>query len=49
MLEGNERAEAFYERRGWRRDGGARPGDYPGITYESEADRPLEVRFRKIL
>jgi GNAT superfamily N-acetyltransferase len=49
MLEGNGRAEAFYERRGWGRDGGARPSDYPGITYESEADRPLEVRFRRML
>jgi ribosomal protein S18 acetylase RimI-like enzyme len=49
VLEGNRRAEAFYERRGWKRDGGARAADYPGVTYASEADRPLEVRFRRSL
>ena len=49
MLEGNRRAEAFYERRGWTRDGGARPAEYPGVTYASEAERPLEIRFRRSL
>jgi GNAT superfamily N-acetyltransferase len=49
MLEGNQRAEAFYERRGWKRDGGRRPADYPGMTFASEAERPPEVRFRRAL
>lgn len=49
MLDGNRRAEAFYERRGWERDGGARTADYPGVTYASEADRPREVRLRRSL
>ena len=47
MLEGNRRAEAFYERRSWGRDGGRRPADYPKLTDVAEADRPLEVRFRR--
>jgi GNAT superfamily N-acetyltransferase len=49
MLAGNRRAEAFYERRGWTRDGGARPAEYPGVTYASGTKRPLEVRFRRSL
>lgn len=49
MLEGNRRAEAFYERRGWTPDGGRRPAEYPGLTYASEAERPLEVRLRRSL
>ena len=49
MLDGNRRAEAFYERRGWKRDGGARRADWPGMTYASEADRPSEVRLRRSL
>jgi GNAT superfamily N-acetyltransferase len=44
MLEGNERAAAFYERRGWHRDGGRRPSQYfPGLV------GPTEVRWRKEL
>jgi GNAT superfamily N-acetyltransferase len=46
MLEGNRRAAGFYERRGWRRDGGRRRSDYPGVSYGSDGDRPREVRFR---
>jgi GNAT superfamily N-acetyltransferase len=46
MLEGNRRAEAFYERGGWRRDGGRRRSDYPGVTYASDDERPMEVRLR---
>jgi GNAT superfamily N-acetyltransferase len=46
MLEGNERAAAFYERRGWTRDGGRRRSDYPGITYATDEERPIEVRYR---
>ena len=46
MLKGNGRAETFYERRGWRRDGGERRSDYPGVSYASDDERPLEVRFR---
>jgi GNAT superfamily N-acetyltransferase len=46
MLEGNRRAEAFYERGGWRRDGGRRRSDYPGVTYSSDDERPVEVRYR---
>jgi GNAT superfamily N-acetyltransferase len=49
MLEGNRRAEAFYERRGWTPDGGRRPAEYPGLTYASEAERPLEVKLRRSL
>ncbi len=48
MLEGNRRAEAFYERRSWHRDGGRRPGQYPGITFEAGAE-PIEIRFRRSL
>ena len=44
MLEGNERAAAFYERRGWHRDGGRRPSRYyPGLV------GPTEVRWRRAL
>jgi GNAT superfamily N-acetyltransferase len=44
MLEGNERAERFYEREGWRRDGGTRMSQYyPGLPELSEA------RFRRTL
>jgi hypothetical protein len=49
MLEGNRRAEAFYEKRGWTRDGGARRADYPGMAYAPEEERPLEARFRRSL
>ena len=48
MLEGNRRAEAFYERRGWHRDGGRRSARYPGIIFEAEAE-PMEIRFRRSL
>ena len=48
MLEGNSRAEAFYERRGWRRDGGERAAQYPGITFEPGAE-PVEIRYRRAL
>ena len=47
MLDGNARAAAFYERSGWTRDGGARPADYPGVTFPSAAERPREIRFRR--
>lgn len=47
MLEGNDRAEVFYERRGWVRDGGRRLSSYPGITYPDDSERPPEVRFRR--
>jgi L-amino acid N-acyltransferase YncA len=46
MMQGNRRAAAFYERRGWRRDGGARRSDYPSIAYASDDERPMEVRYR---
>jgi GNAT superfamily N-acetyltransferase len=46
MLEGNERAEAFYERRGWRRDGGRRPAEYPGMRFPRGAEAPIEARMR---
>jgi GNAT superfamily N-acetyltransferase len=49
MLEGNRRAEAFYERGGWRRDGGRRQSDWPGVNYEFEDGSPLEVRYRLAL
>jgi GNAT superfamily N-acetyltransferase len=49
MLEGNRRAEAFYERGGWRRDGGRRRSDYPGVIYASGDERPVEVRYRLAL
>jgi GNAT superfamily N-acetyltransferase len=50
MLEGNERADGFYRRQGWRRDGGRRASQhYPDVNY-AELDRPLmEVRFRREL
>lgn len=48
MLEENRRAEAFYERRDWRRDGGRRAAQYPGITFEAGAE-PIEIRFRRSL
>ena len=44
MLEGNRRAEAFYERRGWGRDGGG-AADYPKLTDVAEAERLLEVEL----
>jgi ribosomal protein S18 acetylase RimI-like enzyme len=46
VLAGNHRAQAFYERRGWNRDGGDRPGEYPGVTFASAAERPREIRYR---
>ena len=49
MLDGNQRAAAFYERRGWRPDGGARLAEYPSVTYASDAERPREVRLRRPL
>ena len=49
MLEGNRRAEGFYLRRGWTRDGGARRAEYPGFTHVAEGERPLEIRFRRSL
>jgi GNAT superfamily N-acetyltransferase len=48
MLEGNGRAEAFYERSGWSRDGGRRAAEYPGLDFP-EAERPFEIRFRHSL
>ena len=48
MLEGNRRAETFYERLGWHRDGGRRAAQYPGITFEAGAE-PIEIRFRRSL
>jgi GNAT superfamily N-acetyltransferase len=45
MLEGNRRAEAFYERRGWTPDGGRRPAEYPGMDFGAE--RPFEIRLRR--
>jgi GNAT superfamily N-acetyltransferase len=47
MLEGNRRAEGFYERRGWTRDGGRRPAEYPGMSFPAGAEIPLEIRFRR--
>jgi GNAT superfamily N-acetyltransferase len=42
MLQGNRPAEAFYERSGWRRDGGTRESQYyPGVP------ELKEVRFRR--
>ncbi len=49
MLEDNRRAAAFYERRGWTRDGGRRPADYPGMESATDDERPPEVRFRLAL
>jgi GNAT superfamily N-acetyltransferase len=49
MLEGNRRAAAFYERQGWRRDGGMRPADYPSIVFRSDDEPPPEVRYRRRL
>jgi GNAT superfamily N-acetyltransferase len=48
MLEGNERADAFYRRVGWHRDGGRRASQhYPDVNY-AQLDQPLmEVRFRR--
>jgi GNAT superfamily N-acetyltransferase len=46
MLEDNRRAEAFYERGGWRRDGGRRLADqYPGMSIDT-TQGPYEIRFR---
>ena len=45
VLAGNDRAEAFYEARGWRPDGGRRAAEYPGVTFETGAE-PFETRFR---
>lgn len=47
MLEGNERAQRFYDRRGWVRDGGRRAADYPGVAFDREP--PIEIRFRRRL
>jgi hypothetical protein len=44
--QGQRPPEAFYERHGWRRDGGRRRSDYPGIGYDSDDERPFEVRYR---
>lgn len=49
MLDGNQRAARFYQRRGWVRDGGARLSDWPGIAYVEDGERPPEVRFRRSL
>ncbi len=46
VLEGNRRAEEFYGRHGWRRDGGRRRSRFPGIAYASDDERPFEVRYR---
>ncbi|MDX6587585.1 MAG: hypothetical protein QOI31_2058 [Solirubrobacterales bacterium] len=48
MVEGNRRAQAFYEGRGWHRDGGKRAAEYPGVTFEAGAE-PIEIRFRRSL
>jgi GNAT superfamily N-acetyltransferase len=50
MLEGNDRADRFYLRQGWRRDGARREArHWPDVDYD-ELDRPLmEVRFRRSL
>jgi GNAT superfamily N-acetyltransferase len=45
MLEGNDRAQAFYERGGWERDGGRRAAEYPGVVFKSEP--PREIRYRR--
>ena len=42
MLGGNERAERFYRRTGWHRDGGTR-----GSQYFPELSELVEVRFRR--
>ena len=48
MLEGNERAAGFYERQGWRRDGGRRASrHYPGVNYAELDEELMEVRFRR--
>ncbi len=44
MLGGNARAARFYEREGWRDDGGRRPSQY-----FPERDQLVEVRFRREL
>jgi GNAT superfamily N-acetyltransferase len=50
MLEGNDRADGFYRRQGWRKDGGRRASQhYPDVDY-AKLDQPLtEVRFRRSL
>ena len=48
MLVGNARAQAFYERRGWARDGGERAGEYPGVTF-ADGEAPREIRYRQAL
>ena len=42
VLEGNDRARAFYERGGWKADGAAKPHDFGGTEL-------VEVRYRKEL
>jgi len=50
MLEGNGRAEGFYGRQGWTRDGGRRPSrNYPGVNYQDLEEELIEVRFRRAL
>ena len=50
MLEGNERADRFYERHGWQRDGGRRASQhYPGVNYAELEQELIEVRFRRAL
>jgi GNAT superfamily N-acetyltransferase len=44
MLRGNDAAQAFYERGGWRLDGGQR-----GSRYLPEMDELVELRFRRAL
>jgi GNAT superfamily N-acetyltransferase len=44
MLEGNERADAFYRSQGWRHDGGRR-----GSQYFPDVEELVEVRYRREL
>jgi hypothetical protein len=46
VVQGNDRAAAFYERNGWARDGVERAADYPGVTF-AEGREPTEIRFRR--
>jgi GNAT superfamily N-acetyltransferase len=50
MLEGNDRAGAFYDRHRWRRDGGRRASQhYPDVNYRDLEEPLVEVRFRRDL
>jgi len=42
VLEGNDRARAFYERHGWQPDGAREPREFGGVEL-------VEVRYRKTL